>query len=66
MNTGDTGTEVDRLGHSINVLSERLEETISELKGANILVPLTVLEDGTKLAFIVEENIPIELLQPAV
>ncbi|MBQ9593731.1 MAG: HAMP domain-containing histidine kinase [Lachnospiraceae bacterium] len=33
--TGDTGTEVDRLGHSINVLSERLEETISELKGAN-------------------------------
>ena len=33
--SGDTGTEVDRLGNSINVLSERLESTISELKSAN-------------------------------
>ncbi|MBR1757252.1 MAG: HAMP domain-containing protein [Lachnospiraceae bacterium] len=32
---GDTGTEVDRLGHSINTLSQTLESTISELKGAN-------------------------------
>lgn len=32
---GNRHDEIDRLGQSINVLSEKLEETISELKAAN-------------------------------
>ncbi|MBO6102508.1 MAG: hypothetical protein J6P03_04555 [Opitutales bacterium] len=43
-----------------------VDDIESELKGANVLVPMSVLPDGTKLAFIVEEGVPIELLQPLV
>lgn len=39
---------------------ENLEEA---LKGANILVPITPLSENMRLAFVVEEGLPIELIE---
>lgn len=41
-----------------------VEDIEKALAGAEILVPITTLPDGTKLAFIVEEGVPVELIQP--
>ena len=40
-----------------------VEDIDAELEGANILVPKTPLGDSAVLAFIVEEGVPVELIQ---
>ena len=44
-------------------LAYQVENLEEELKGANILVPVTPLSENMKLAFIVEEGLPIELIE---
>lgn len=44
-------------------LAYQVENLEEELKGANILVPVTPLSENMKLAFIVEEGLPIEFIE---
>lgn len=44
-------------------IAYQVENLDEELKGANILVPPSPLGDNMRLAFVVEEGIPVELIE---
>ncbi len=59
----DYDCPMPRLLQESTHIAYEVEDIDKELEGANILVPKTPLGDNAVLAFIVEEGIPIELIQ---
>lgn len=60
----DDDCTLPRLMQENTHIAYYVDDINAELEGAEILIPLCTLPDGTKMSYIIEEGLPIELLEP--